>query len=524
VAESSREGARGGGYVTDVPYARHFAHQLAPSAIRLVAALNGVAPPPADEFTYCEIGSGVGDALVILAASNPRAEFVGIDLNPAHIAASRRLAEEAALPNVRFIEGDLSRLLPDATPALDFIGAHGFLSWVGPSVRRAIVTFAEARLKPGGLLYASYNALPGWAAIEPLRRLLVQRAAAATGSSLDRAREAHRYVRRLAEAGAGYFANHPTAKSMLALIEEAGLPYVVHEYMNAHWEPMYFADVAATMAAGGLHFVGRMPLHLNVPELAIPASLKELAKGAHGREDLETFEDYALNEFFRSDVYARASSGRLDRAEEATRAYFRETRFGAAIAGASPRRTVKLPHCTLDYTGPVYDAVLAAIATAPASAQELASRPELAPLGVKRIGDLLMNLCLGGDVAPMRERALSGAASPSRLRVPIAFNRAVLAEAPSDRPRALASPVTGTGLTLSLFEVLCLQLLTSVEPARQASWIRAFLHKVKGPVTVGQRAISDPAELVRVTQRELEGFRTRVVPKLIELGVVGGDP
>src|ERR1700712_2497931 len=49
-------------------------------------------------------------------------------------------------------------------------------------------SLAAARLKPGGLLFISYNAMPGWAAIEPLRQLLLSRGGN-EGDSLERARQ-----------------------------------------------------------------------------------------------------------------------------------------------------------------------------------------------------------------------------------------------------------------------------------------------------------------------------------------------
>ena len=58
------------------------------------------------------------------------------------------------------------------------------MSWVGPPKRKALIDFAAAKLKPGGLLYVSYNALPGWAAVEPLRQLIARsRGALAEGDS-----------------------------------------------------------------------------------------------------------------------------------------------------------------------------------------------------------------------------------------------------------------------------------------------------------------------------------------------------
>jgi hypothetical protein len=64
------------GYVTDVAYIPGFYPNLAPTAIRHVAALNRVAPPSvAGGFRYLELGCGLGRSLTTLAAANPQGEF-----------------------------------------------------------------------------------------------------------------------------------------------------------------------------------------------------------------------------------------------------------------------------------------------------------------------------------------------------------------------------------------------------------------------------------------------------------------
>jgi trans-aconitate methyltransferase len=77
------------GYITDVPYVAGYYPQLAPTALRHVAALNRVVPPRvAEQFRYLELGCGLGRSLTTLAAANPQGEFVGIDINPQHTAAT----------------------------------------------------------------------------------------------------------------------------------------------------------------------------------------------------------------------------------------------------------------------------------------------------------------------------------------------------------------------------------------------------------------------------------------------------
>jgi hypothetical protein len=39
---------------------------------------------------------------------------------------------------------------------------HGIFSWISP---KALVARIARRLKPGGLLYVSYDCMPGWAAV-----------------------------------------------------------------------------------------------------------------------------------------------------------------------------------------------------------------------------------------------------------------------------------------------------------------------------------------------------------------------
>ncbi len=168
------------GYVLDIQYTSGFYRELAPGHLEFVALLSGVVPPHRGEgATYCELGCGQGFGLNLLAAANPAMQFWGFDFNPAQITNANRLAREAGLQNVTF--RDLSfmealKLPKDALPSFDFIVLHGIYSWISDENRQAIVSFIEQRLKPGGLVYVSYNCMPGWAQVAPLQRLLREHA------------------------------------------------------------------------------------------------------------------------------------------------------------------------------------------------------------------------------------------------------------------------------------------------------------------------------------------------------------
>src|SRR5581483_6859664 len=100
-------------YVNDVPYVRQFVSELAPSRIRLAAAMNGLVPPPSADLEYCELGCGHGDTPAALAAAHPRARFLGVDIGAAHIASAKKLAREGALENIGFLERDFEALMKE---------------------------------------------------------------------------------------------------------------------------------------------------------------------------------------------------------------------------------------------------------------------------------------------------------------------------------------------------------------------------------------------------------------------------
>jgi hypothetical protein len=510
---------------SDVPYLRTFSGDLGPAQLRLVAALNGFAPPRASGFDYCELGAGNGDTTAALAAANPTARFVGVDVNADHVAFGSGLASRGGLDNLRFLELDFAELASAELPDFDFIGANGVLSWVSPSMRRAMIAVASAKLAPGGLLYVSYNALPGWAAVEPLRRLMLDSVAGFEGTDLERARRAVGVARLLCEGRAGYFAGNPAAVTMLETMVKMGMPYVIYEYLQPHWHPRYFADVALEMAGQDLHFIGQLPLHLNYRDLALTPAHIELFKGVSDRIAFENLKDFALNEFFRRDVYIK---GRSPCSEATTRSYLETTAFGTMVSSAQVKREDRLPSATLRFNGPLFDALIPALAEGAKTLPELLSRLDLATFGAARVREGILHLVLGGQVFPM-----AGSTSPvapaeaeaGMYTIPLAYNRMMLSQRLSpENPIILASPAAGTGLVIPQLEAISLRLLTEVDPAERPAWIRAFVARQPLKLRTLDRVIEDAEEKVRILEEQLTQLCVHRLPKLLELGVVARAP
>lgn len=244
------------GYVEDIPYTFGYHPELDP--VRMQSALRGAGLDPPAVETACELGFGQGISLAIHAVAG-RAAWWGTDLLPSHAAHVRSLvAGTAARPVVAEQPFDVF-CARDDLPQFDFIGLHGVWSWVSAANRRCIVGLAARRLRPGGVLYLSYNALPAWAPMLPLREMMVAYAAALP-PDLPRAarieaalRDAQMRVLRDAD----LVEAHPGIEAELRAIRHKDVAYLAHEFFNRDWAPMRPADVAATLGSAGLSFAAQ---------------------------------------------------------------------------------------------------------------------------------------------------------------------------------------------------------------------------------------------------------------------------
>ncbi len=278
---------------------------------------------------------------------------------------------------------------------------------------------------------------------------------------IEGARRGLDLAKALREAGARYFERNPAAADMLTTIEKAGPTYVVHEYLNAQWLPMYFAQVAAEMAASDLFFVGQLPLHLNFRDLCIPAPAQPFFAALGDRLAYEGLKDFALNTFFRQDVFVKGAPGRSD---ATSRAWLMETPFG--MSGDEPPWTgeSQLPNHLLRFRGPIFDALVPAMREGAQTIPTLLARPELKGVPEERVREALLHMLIGGAITAFVEPTESRATP--RPRVASAYNRHVLTRAmSSDVPAVLASSALGNGVRLTKPELVALAALTGDLPA-----------------------------------------------------------
>ncbi len=315
------------GYVTDTTYLRGYYAEQSPVQLALAALLMGVQtdlPGPRDEVSFLELGCGQGFGALVLAAANPGWRITAVDFNPAHIAGARRTAAELGLDNVRFLEADLATLPEDPLvaeiPAADVASLHGVWSWVSPEVRAGIVRLLHARVRPGGLVHISYNALPGWQSALLLQRLVHEAGRRLAHGSIEQARAGFDLVRELMAAEAQGLTKSARAMEIVERLEKATPDYMAHEYMNECWSPCWHADVATDLASAKLDYVGSARLLANFNELKLSEAQRAIVNRFADPLMRELVVDACNQPTLRHDIYVRGtrrlSTGARDAALE----------------------------------------------------------------------------------------------------------------------------------------------------------------------------------------------------------------
>ena len=506
------------GYVTDVAYIPGFYPNMAPLVLRYVAALNRVVPPRATGFRYLELGCGLGQSLTTLAAANPGSEFVGVDINPQHTAVVERDIAAGRLDNVRVITADFGNL-PGDLGKYEFISLHGILSWVSPKVREDILAVARERLAPGGLLLVSYNAMPGWAHLQPIRGILKQYAALRQGDSLQRVRDALAYLVFIRDKKARYFEANPKASAYVDGLLKQDIRYLAHEYLNENWTSFYFAEVAAMFREAGLGFVGSLPVFTNFWDLCVRPEFQELFRSTTDRLVTEAHKDFCANTAFRWDVYGAAPKPLGD--VEGRLAHVDDIHYRVARRGLTLPYQVNLGVVTSTVQGPLYQSLLDVLGEHSLRLSQIIATDAMRGTPA---ADVMRALDAGVAMGmfDISANAVPAAGQPAVTpKVTHAFNEALLAsDSLGGRPLALASVVTGTGHSFGDFDAAILHELVTRGRDGLAERVDTRLAGSGRTLQKDGQPVSDPADRRKLVEQACTAFVDSTLPLLAQFGIV----
>lgn len=295
------------GYVSDIEYTLGYYSELNPISAKLAFLQKGLKFPRIRNA--CELGFGQGLSVLVHGASQDT-QWYGTDFNPTQAVFAQTISKEIG-SRLELTDDSFKEYLErNDLPKFDYICLHGIWSWISPENRSYIVKFIRKNLRLGGVVYISYNALPGYSQLTPLRHILTAHAAAA-GAGIhglaENIRKSIEFTERLIDAGATTSAVSQPLKERFESIKNSEVKYLAHEYFNADWRPFYFSEVAKELEGAKLSFASPCSLLEGINKITFTEEQLELIDGINDTVLEQGVKDFIINQGFRRDYWVRGA-------------------------------------------------------------------------------------------------------------------------------------------------------------------------------------------------------------------------
>jgi SAM-dependent methyltransferase len=507
------------GYVSDVEYTTGYHRELAPSFLDYVLLINGFEREArVHRLRYCDLGCGSGYGTALLAAANPDLDFVGIDFNPEHIGEARAFADRCGLENISFTNADFGTAARSGEPNLspfDFVALHGVYAWVTPDVREHIHEFLRVKLLPGGVVFVSYNAMPGYARIATTQKMMFEFASRSDGDSRQRATAGLQFLRTLVQKSQGTIERHGAlSETYLSHLAGRDPRYLAHEFLDAGWKPFFVTDMMSAMSDCGLSYAGSAAIATNHVELCVPRDLRDTVRGAPDTAMQELIKDCIVGTQFRRDVYAKQPR-RLD--SGVARDRLRALRFAPMPHIDRSPDTLQAPAGNLKPGAALLGALWSSLDGRTPTGAELIASAKGAGEPEERVWPLIDLLIHSRSIHPLRGAPGADNAESRRL------NRVVMELSVSANTHGyLASPVLGSAVLTNLPERILPPLLAELPNLDDRQIAEKAFDRVEG---AGQHFMAGGKPMVRREQNlvALAGFvdelRKRRLPRWQQLGI-----
>ena len=295
------------GYVADIGYTFGYYAELNPQHVKLAFLNHGLIFP--EMKAACELGYGQGLS-INLHASASSMDWFGTDFNPSQASFAQELSaldESGAVVYDDSFEEFANRTnLPD----FDYIGLHGIWSWVSDENRKIIVGFLKKKLKVGGVLYISYNTLPGWGPFAPMRDLMtshVETFASSGDGIVSNIEGALIFAEKLLETKPAYATANPQIVERLKKMKDNDRHYLAHEYFNRDWCPMNFTTMSKWMEGAKLQYACSAHYHDHIDAINLKPEQQAFIKAIPDHVFRETTRDFMVNQQFRRDYWVKGA-------------------------------------------------------------------------------------------------------------------------------------------------------------------------------------------------------------------------
>lgn len=505
------------GYVADIGYTYGYYGELNPLRTQLAFINNGIEFPSIKNA--CELGFGQGVSVNIHAAGNSSTAWYGTDFNPSQAGFARSLSAATGAQAYLFDQSFDEFCTRSDLPQFEYIGIHGIWSWISDENRQIIVNFLRDKLAVGGIIYISYNTLPGWSTAAPLRHLMTQHANSMTGTGqgiLGQINDALNFTQQLLDTAPIYSKANPSVPERFGRIKTQNASYLAHEYFNRDWHPMYYSDMAEWLKPAKLSFACSAHYLDYVNEVNFTGEQQKLLADIPDADFKQTVRDFVVNQQFRKDYWIKGPR-RIDPLRQA------ELIRAVRVLLTTPRADVPMKFegalGEASLNEPIYGPILDALADHRIKTiGELEAIVRSKEINLAQLTQAIIVLAGAGHISAAQDESVI----KSSLKATQRFNQDMMIRSRSSADMAyMASPVTGGGFTVTRFQQLFLLsiLHNRKRPQDWATFVWDIIAAQGQAILKDGKPLATPQENISELNELAEVFANKQLPILKALQI-----
>lgn len=505
------------GYLANIDYTFGCFDELNPLRFQLGFMERSLCLP--EVRTACELGFGQGVSINIHAAAST-VEWYGTDFNPSQACYAQELAAFSKSSVKLYADAFEDFSCRSDLPDFDFIALHGIWSWINDKNRSIITNFIHRKLKVGGVLYISYNTMPGWAAFAPIRNLMVRYSnviASQGGGIVGQIDGAVEFASSLIATNPVYARAYPQVLERIEKLKNEDRHYTAHEYFNRDWCPMDFAQIAQWLEPAKLQFACSGNLLDHVPHINLTQDQRAFIAKLPDPMFRESVLDFMVNQQFRKEYWVKGvrKLTPIKRLELLRAKKFILLKPASEVA---LKMTTVLGEIALNET--IYSAILSAldgyrVKSIGQLEQELKSKG----VGLPLILEAIIILHGKGDLTAVQESDVISKVSKSCDRL----NTHLIDRArDSTDVSFLASPVTGGGIAVSPIQQLFISAikLGGKQPQELAAHVWSLLSSQGLKIVKEGKTLETAEENLTELKSQAHSFIEKQIPMLKAMQVI----
>jgi SAM-dependent methyltransferase len=504
------------GYVADLDYTFGYFSELNPLRLRLAFLNMGLQFP--EVGVACELGFGQGMSINLHAAASV-VQWFGTDFNPSHTKFAKQLSDAAGTNTQLFEQSFYEFCSRCDLPDFDYIALHGVWSWISDENRAVLVDFIYRKLKVGGVVYVSYNTQPGWATMLPVRDLLAQHAEVMGSQgqgAVARFDTALQFAQQLLAVNPNYVRANPNIAERLKTLTNHNPHYLVHEYFNANWQPLSFAETNQLLAEAKLNFACSANYLDHVDTLNLTDAQQDFLTTIADDTFRETVQDFCTNQQFRRDYWVKGEVY-LNALEQI------EALRAQRVILAKPRADVvykvegHLGESVLHEA--IYNPILDMLSTHQIfTLAQIEQAVSESGINFDQMLQALMILIGNGVVFPVQDEDIIAAVKPhtDKLNYYLCYKARG-----NDELSYLASPVTGGGIVVARFQQLFLLARAQGynQPEQWAQFVWSILAMQNQSLIRDGVPLTSDSDNIKELMVQADAFANKQLPVLIALGI-----